>query len=93
MNSSSIKTFFKNSFSSVGYQFVNVFIVLITRNLLLKYIGVEILGVNSTISSLINAFSLTELGFQGVIIYKLYKPLNNKDYEKILFNRPRDKGK
>ena len=80
---SKLKNFFMNSASSVLYQITNAIIVLITRNIFLNYIGVELLGINSTISSLINAFSLTELGFQGVIIYNLYKPLNEKDYDQI----------
>lgn len=83
MNSKAIKNFFANSFSSLAFQFINIIIVLLTRNILLKYIGVELLGVNSTLNSLINAFSLTELGFQSVIIYNLYKPLNEKDYDQI----------
>ena len=60
----------------------NTVLVLITRGIFIYYIGVEILGINNTVASLISAFSLTELGFQGVIIYNLYKPLNDKDYGK-----------
>lgn len=77
------KKFLINSASSFLYQMTNTVLVLITRGIFIYYIGVEILGINNTVASLISAFSLTELGFQGVIIYNLYKPLYDKDYGKI----------
>ena len=49
----------------------------------MKYLGVELLGISSTFSSVLNTLSLAELGFQSAIIYSLYKPLANNDYEAI----------
>lgn len=52
------------------------------RMAVLQYIGVEILGITSTIMSVIQTLSLTEFGFQTTVVYYLYIPLKENDYEK-----------
>ena len=60
----------------------------LTRSLFVKYIGVEILGLNSTFSSVLSALSLAELGFQSAVVYNLYRPLHdgNKDEINAIMN-------
>ena len=55
----------------------------LTRSLFIKYIGVELLGLNSTFSSVLNALSLAELGFQSAVVYNLYKPLHDGNQDEI----------
>lgn len=71
--------------SSVGLisQIVTMLLTFVTRSLFVKYIGIELLGLNSTFSSVLNALSLAELGFQTAIVYNLYKPVHDHDCEEI----------
>lgn len=62
-------------------QLLTLFFSFITRTFFIRYLGIEILGISSTFTSLISTLSLTELGFQIAIINKLYKPLSEKNYE------------
>lgn len=74
---------FKNSAISFISQISSLLITLITRRFFLQYLGVELLGLNSTFASILNTLSLAELGFETAIIYNLYQPLANRDYKKI----------
>lgn len=56
-------------------QSINILCSFVTRSLFIKYIGVELLGLSSTFSSILGMLSLAELGFQPAVVYSLYKPL------------------
>lgn len=77
------KAVIKNS--SIGFisQVVTMLFTFVTRSLFIKYIGVELLGLNSTFSSVLTALSLAELGFQSAIVYNLYRPLHDKNTEEV----------
>lgn len=49
----------------------------------LWYIGVEVVGIRASITSVLSTLSLTELGFQSAVTFYLYEPLNAQDYNKI----------
>lgn len=49
----------------------------------LWYIGVEVVGIRASITSVLSTLSLTELGFQSAVTFYLYEPLNIQDYKKI----------
>lgn len=53
------------------------------RKVFLNYLGADLLGVNGTLTQILETLSLTELGFQTAIIFQLYRPLAEKDYNKI----------
>lgn len=46
-------------------------------------IGVETSGINSVFTNVIAIMSVTELGIAGAINYNLYKPIHDKDYDKV----------
>lgn len=73
----------KNSVITLICQISNILLGFITRKLFLEYIGIELLGVNSTISSILNALSLAELGFESAVIFRLYKPVSENRVEEI----------
>lgn len=73
----------RNSSIGLASQIVAIVFQFITRSIFVKYLGVELLGISSTFSSVLNTLSLAELGFQSAIIYSLYKPLANNDHESI----------
>ncbi len=71
--------------SSIGFisQIVTIIFTFVTRNLFIKFIGIELLGINNTFSSILSTLSLSELGVQSAIIFSLYKPLKDEDTESI----------
>ena len=71
--------------SSVGLlnQLVNIFFQFLVRSVFLQYLGIELLGLNSTYASVISIFELAELGVQTAVLYNLYAPIHNNDIKKI----------
>ncbi|MDY3250497.1 MAG: oligosaccharide flippase family protein [Candidatus Choladocola sp.] len=72
-----------NGFSGILNQIITLLVQFLTRVILLRYIGVEILGISSTLSSVISTLALTELGFQNAVVFYLYAPLREEDNHKI----------
>ncbi len=77
------KAIIKNSSIGLISQAVTMLFTFVIRSLFIKYIGVELLGLNSTFSSVLTALSLAELGFQSAIVYNLYKPLHDNIIEEV----------
>lgn len=51
----------------------------ITRSVLIDTLGMSIAGVDSTFKNFLQVLSLAELGLSTGLIYKLYKPLEDRD--------------
>ena len=73
----------KNGIVGLIGQLIGQILQFFIRKYILKYIGVEILGISSTLNSVISTLSLAELGFQQAVVYYLYKPLKQGDKQKI----------
>lgn len=73
------KLAFKNSFFSIISLVLSTLFSFIIRKFLIKYLGIEVLGVNSVIAETINTLALSELGIQTAIIFRLYKPIAEGD--------------
>ncbi len=56
---------------------------LITRRLIIKYLGNDINGINSLYTSIIGFLSVTELGVGAAIAFSMYGPIVNEDYCKV----------
>lgn len=65
----------KNSTVNLINQMICIIMAMVVRKFLIRYLGVEILGVNSTIVEVVNMLALSELGIQYSISYRLYKPI------------------
>lgn len=72
-----------NSSAGLISQVVTILFQFIARSVFIKYLGVELLGLNSTFASILNALALAELGFQSAIIYSLYKPIKEENHDEI----------
>ena len=72
----------KNSMTGLMSQIIVLILQFWTRSIFVQHLGVEMLGISSTLSSILNTLSLTELGFQSAVIYSLYRPLAEKNYNK-----------
>lgn len=73
----------KNIIFGFGAQLVTTLITFISRTVMLEYLGIEVVSVNSLFHEIISALSLAELGIGSAIVYNLYKPLAEKDENKV----------
>lgn len=73
----------RNSLVNLVNQIICIVMAMVVRRLLINYLGIEILGVNSTIVEVINMLALSELGIQYSISYRLYKPIAEDNKAKI----------
>lgn len=70
----------KNSSVSFISQVIAIIFQFINRTVFINYLGFELLGISSTLTSVLSTLSLAELGFSAMIVFRLYKPLHEKDY-------------
>lgn len=73
----------KNLFFAVGGNVINILITFISRTFFIKLLGNEYLGINGLFSNILTLLSLAELGVGASITYCLYKPLANREINKI----------
>lgn len=77
----------QNSIKSAFWGFlnraINLIIPFIIRTVLIKKLGSEFLGLNSLFVSIIQILNLTELGVGSALVFNMYKPIAEDDYDKI----------
>ena len=73
----------KSSIIGLGSKFIATVLLFVCRKFFLKYLGTELLGVNGTLTQILETLSLSELGIQTAIIFQLYKPLVEGKYEQV----------
>ncbi|MBQ7290386.1 MAG: polysaccharide biosynthesis C-terminal domain-containing protein [Clostridia bacterium] len=78
---------FKNSIRNLSWGVVNKMVTLllpfVTRTIVLYLLGAKFLGIGTLFSSVLNFLSLAELGLNSAIVYIMYKPIAENDYETI----------
>lgn len=73
----------KNFIISIITQIITVFFSLIVPRLMISHYGAELHGLTSVITGLITYLTLIEAGFGAASLQSLYKPLQEKDLNKI----------
>ena len=73
----------KNIIFGFGAQFVTTLLTFLSRTIMLKCVGFEVVSLNSLFKEVVMVMSLAELGIGSAIVYNLYKPLAENDQEKI----------
>lgn len=78
----------KNSFVSIAYNCVTIFITFFAQTIFIKTLGTEYNGVKSLFLNILSMLSIVELGFGTAIVYNLYKPIidNNNEEIKVIVN-------
>ena len=66
----------------VGYA-LTILCSFVTRTVFIHMLSTEYLGVNGLFTNILNMLSLAELGIGSAIIYRLYKPILEKNEKKI----------
>lgn len=72
-----------NASSNFIVYFIKTLLSFIVRTIFIKVLGELYLGVNGLLSNVLSMLSLAELGVSSAISFCLYKPLAEKDYDKI----------
>lgn len=72
-----------NLITSLGGQLLLILLRFITRTVFIEVLGKSFLGINGLFSDILTMLSLTELGFDTAINYKLYKPLAENDEKRV----------
>lgn len=73
----------RNSIVALSVFVVNFILQFVSRKVFLDHLGTEILGLNTTATSLLQFLNLAEMGVGAAITFTLYKPLADKDYNTI----------
>lgn len=64
-------------------QGLNIVLNFVCRTIFIYTLGKTYLGVSGLFSNILSIMSLAELGIGDAIVYKMYKPVAEKDYEQI----------
>ena len=64
-------------------QIINLLLPFLLRTVMIYSIGIEYAGVNSLFTSIINVLSLANLGFSSAVIFSMYKPIKENDYDQL----------
>lgn len=73
----------RNIIIGVILKIYMLFVPFIMRTLMLYYLGVQYLGLNSLFSSVLSVLSLAELGVGSAMGYSMYKPIAENDTKTI----------
>lgn len=73
----------KNAQVALIFYFLQLILGFFSRKAFFNYLGSELLGLNTTASNLLGFLNLAELGVGVAISSFLYKPLYDKDYNKL----------
>ena len=73
----------KNSIVALILYAINLSVQFVSRKAFIDYLGEDVLGLNTTATSLLQFLNLAELGIGSAIGYTLYKPLYEKDIQSI----------
>lgn len=80
---SRLKNTLYNFITGIGFRFLTLITAFVVRTVFVKCLNAEYLGVNGLYSNILTMLSLAELGFGTAMVYSMYKPLADKDKEKL----------
>nr|WP_051526991.1 oligosaccharide flippase family protein [[Eubacterium] cellulosolvens] len=80
---SRLKQSTKNFISGSVYHVVTMLLNFVSRTVFIHTLGVEYLGLNGIFGDVLNLLSMADLGFSTAMAYSFYKPLAEKDEEKL----------
>lgn len=73
----------KNIVTGVLYRILTILLAFAVRTVFIECLNNDYLSVNGLYSSILSMLSLAELGFSTAMVYSMYKPLAEKDYNKL----------
>lgn len=82
-NTSRIDNSIRNAKYSFLAQIANLMVQFVSRTIFIQILGKEYLGLNGLFGNILTILSLADMGIGTVLVYTMYKPLAEKNYEKI----------
>ena len=77
----------KNTYRNIKYSFLQkmlqMFLPFIVRTVMIYYMGIKYVGLNSLFAAILQVLNLTELGVGNAIIFSMFKPIAEDDHGKI----------
>ena len=73
----------KNFATGIGVEMMTIILRIVTRTVFIYALGKEYLGINGLFSDILTMLSLTELGIDTAILFRMYKPMAEKDDHRI----------
>lgn len=83
MDQSRTKNSFRNIFFSLANQLITILLGFVNRSVFIWTLGVGYLGISGLFSDILTMLSLADLGFGVALTYSMYKPLAEKDYDRL----------
>ena len=71
----------KNSVTSLAGNAFSFIIAFIAQAIFVRILGTEYLGLNGLFTNILSMLSIFEFGIGNAIVFNLYKPLSENDYE------------
>lgn len=78
-----IKNSIRNIVVSLTLGFAVIIINFVAQKIFIDTLGIEYAGLNGLFTNMISMLAIAELGLGTAIVYHLYKPLHEKDEQKI----------
>ncbi|MCM1159769.1 MAG: oligosaccharide flippase family protein [Roseburia sp.] len=78
------KIFLKNGIIILAAQIFTYLMDFLCRTVFIYTLSMEFVGIKGLFSNILSILALTELGVGTVLIYSMYKPIAQKDEEKLL---------
>ncbi len=72
-----------NMITGLGGQLLSVILHFVVRTVFVHILGKEYLGINGLFSNILSMLSLANLGIGSAIVFRLYKPLAQKDEKRV----------
>ncbi len=72
-----------NMLMGFANQFITLVLSFVSRSVFIYTLGTEYLGLNGIFADVLNLLSMADLGFNTAMAYSFYKPLSEKDEEKL----------
>ena len=69
----------RNSVVALSFYAVNLILQFFSRKIFIDFLGTEVLGLNTTATSLLQFLNLAEMGIGNAVAFTLYKPLHADD--------------
>lgn len=73
----------KNSVTGVVSNLINIILNFFAQKIFIGILGIEYLGFNGLFNNILSFLNIAELGIGEAIIFHMYKPIAEKDKEKI----------
>lgn len=73
----------RNTVYSLGNKVIEVILAFVSRTVFIWTLGVSYLGINGLFNNILIMLSLMELGVGSALVFSMYKPLVERDNEKL----------